>query len=143
MRRGAGPLFIVTSVILAGCSPASAPERIEVRGKNVPVEDIQRAAGSLCTVRDLAAGGDVDQARELFDDRVHGQLHTIIDALLEKDRAFAARLFEAKHRVENDFRERDEPALAGHLDELSRETRGALEKLSLRTKECPGSRPGY
>lgn len=63
----------------------------------------------VCAALASAADGDLDTAQATFDD-IHVGLHDLATAAGEEDRAVAARLLEAKQRVEADL---DETSLAG------------------------------
>lgn len=63
----------------------------------------------VCAARASAADGDLETAQATFDD-VHVGLHDLAAAAGEEDRAVAARLLEAKQRVEAGL---DETSLAG------------------------------
>lgn len=62
-----------------------------------PVDGRRQGTYSALSV---AAGGGLAAARNQFQDRVHGPLHDVAAAAAEADRAAAARLLEAKQRVE-------------------------------------------
>lgn len=63
-----------------------------------------RIVEALCEARDLARTGDVDGARDVFDDRAHEGLHGWAATLAAADaRSAAARLLEDKQRVEAGF----------------------------------------
>ncbi len=92
-----GVVVIAVVAVIAGRSPESmtsaAPPRVS------PAPDV---SSGLCTAISAAAQGDTNSARRAFDD-VHTQLHVIAQDESTKDRARAARLLEAKQRVESDL----------------------------------------
>ena len=63
----------------------------------------------VCVALAAAGDGDLEEARDVFDD-VHVGLHALATAAGERDRAVAARLLEAKQVVEAEV---DEETLAG------------------------------
>jgi len=87
----------------AGPPPTSAPgPTILVAGDPVPTAQLTDALAQLCTARDEAR--DRPQAAETrFFDRSHTTLHLVARALEDVDRPLAARLLEAKQKVEADF----------------------------------------
>lgn len=91
----------------------------------------------LCEVRD--AVGDAPAADERFFAGPHDPLHRIARELEEADeRSVAARLLEAKNRVESGLRERPPPEdLAARLDRLIEVTRQALASLGRPSPGCP------
>lgn len=85
----------------------------------------QRVHDRLCAALTAADGGDLATARATFQDRVHGPLHDIAAAAAETDRAAAARLLEAKQRVEASLATNAD-SLAGDLAGLAPTVRAAL-----------------
>lgn len=57
----------------------------------------------LCAALDAATAGDVETARTIFRDDVHGPLHDIAAAAQRVDRSAAAQLLEAKQQTEADL----------------------------------------
>lgn len=92
----------------------------------------------LCTVLDVARGGDVDTAKLTFD---HGPIHTLADATIPVDRGVAARLLEAKEAVESDFAAAslDPTAITADLGTLVDATGAAL--VATGTAEAPACEP--
>ena len=76
------------------------------------------ARDGLCTAAARARGGDPPGARMLFLERSHQPLHQLAAAAQEKDRAVAARLLEAKAKVEAAL-EPPHTGLADNLDVLA------------------------
>lgn len=116
MTRGALVAAVAVAVAAVGCgddgsSPmnASSPALIE----------------SLCAARDTATAGDADEARTIFVDQVHDELHQLAADTDDADRDAAARLLEAKQRVEADLTDRT--ALADALEALAAATIDAIE----------------
>jgi hypothetical protein len=88
--------FALAGLVLfaAGCASTGAS------GRAAPLDE---AVDGLCRATGLARGGDVEAASEVFQDRSHEYLHVLADDLMDQDRAAAARLLEAKQRVEAVF----------------------------------------
>lgn len=83
------------------------------------------ARDGVCQAADAARQGDPAGARAAFFDRAHQTLHELAAAAQERDRATAARLLEAKERVETGL-ERSSPTLAADLDVLAVTTGRAI-----------------
>jgi len=83
------------------------------------------ARTALCQSADAARQGDARRARVVFFDRVHDPLHELAAAAQERDRGAAARLLEAKERVETGL-EDAAPTLAEDLDTLALATGRAM-----------------
>lgn len=79
--------LVAAAVALTACGGGNEPDQV------VP----STWAGRFCAAVTTAASGDKDGAVELFD---HGPLHDLAQRVTEVDRALAARLLEAKQRVE-------------------------------------------
>src|SRR5205085_8773642 len=102
--------LLALALPLVGCdgsAPATTPApttgpTILVAGDPVPVAQMTDALANLCIARDEA--GDRPRAAEArFFDRAHATLHLIARAVEDVDRPLAARLLEAKQKVEGDF----------------------------------------
>jgi hypothetical protein len=78
----------------------------------------------VCAALASAADGQLEVARDAFDD-VHVGLHDLAVAAGEEDREVAARLLEAKQRVEADLDRRSLAALVAPTAEAVRATGGA------------------
>jgi hypothetical protein len=88
-----------------------------------PGGDLGTALDGLCEARLLSARGLIRDAESQFVDRAHAYLHQLARETAENDREAAARLLEAKQRVEQALAEPPEPEeLAGLLEELRRRT---------------------
>ena len=77
---------------------------------------------AVCETVDLAGAGSegLDRARRSFVDRAHEPLHELAAALDTVDRGAAARLLEAKQRVEADLADPARAGSVGHdLDALA------------------------
>jgi len=122
----------LAALLLAGCGPASSGD---ASASAAPLAD---AAAALCTAKDEAAS-DPLAARRVFYERAHDHLHELARQAQRTDRSAAARLLEAKQRVEHDLdagatRQR----LAGDLDRLLAATDAALTAISIRPPACTG-----
>ena len=126
MRRLAVPLVLVAALVACAAQDeaAATPDGVGVQ-----------VADGLC---ESLAAADVTGAEEAFD-RIHDQLHTLARETTETDRAAAARLLQAKQRVEADLAE--DPALGElreHLDALEGRVRAVLSQGDLATvSPCP------
>ena len=83
------------------------------------------ARDSLCAAAVLVRRGDLGAARPMFFGRAHDQLHMLAADTAKRSRPAAARLLEAKARVEGEF---DPPAatLAEDLEQLAVATGQAM-----------------
>lgn len=84
-----------------------------------------RAYSGVCTAASLARGGDREGARRAFFNESHEPLHELATAAAERDRGAAARLLEAKERVESDLTGASR-SLADDLDSLAATTAAAM-----------------
>ena len=109
---------------------------IVVAGDPVPVAQMTDALANLCTARDEAA--DRPQAAEArFFDRSHTTLHLIARAVEDVDRPLAARLLEAKQKVEADFSGlASGDRVADDLGPLVAVTADALDRLAVPLPPC-------
>jgi hypothetical protein len=89
------PIALAALVLFAAACVSS--------GASGGVAPLDEAVEGLCRATDLARGGDVAGASGVFQDRSHEYLHVLADDLMDVDRAAAARLLEAKQRVEAAF----------------------------------------
>lgn len=101
---GVGAL-VVAAVAVFGKAPGRPPTPVGATRSTTQVHD------RLCAVLRDAVRGDLQVARASFQDRVHGPLHDVAATAAKTDRAAAARLLEAKQRVE--------AALATNSDSLA------------------------
>jgi hypothetical protein len=111
--------LIILTVACALIAPACGSDRAAGPGG-----ELGTALEALCEARMLSARGRIGEAEAAFQDRAHAFLHELAR---ETDRASAARLLEAKARVEQAFgTEPAEPAaLARLLDALRVSTAAA------------------
>ena len=107
-----------------------------VAGDPVPVARLTDALANLCTARDEAP--DRPQAAEArFFDRSHATLHLIARALEDVDRPLAARLLEAKQKVEADFSGlASGDRVADDLGRLVEVTGAGLDRLAVPVPPC-------
>ncbi len=125
--------------LLVGCGP-EAEQSIDVldEAKALPV---QVAFQGLCEARAAAEAGDVLGASTIFQSRTHGELHSLGDRLSTTDREAAARLLEAKQRVEAAFADpaASPTAVAGLISSLEAEVASAAEALGQERPACGGA----
>lgn len=84
-----------------------------------------RAHAGVCTAMALARDGDREGARRTFFDESHEPLHELAAAAAERDRGAAARLLEAKEKVESDLTG-GSASLADDLGRLATRTATAI-----------------
>jgi cytosine/adenosine deaminase-related metal-dependent hydrolase len=129
----AATLVALAVVLGAGCG-GQGPGSVTADRAAV----LREAAAALCTAKRQAAG-DPAAARRSFYDRAHDRLHELARLAERTDRAAAARLLEAKQRVEHDLDGPSPPArLAGDLDRLLATTNAALAASSISPPTCTG-----
>jgi hypothetical protein len=103
-----------------------------------PVTPVGRAHAGVCTAAALARNGDAEGAKRTFFDESHQPLHDLATAAAERDRGAAARLLEAKEKVESDLTAGSGP-LADDLEELAVRTAAAATAAGERAPEpCAG-----
>ena len=104
---------------------------------NVPSDSaLMDAVGSLCTARDEVTKS-IEDGRRVFQDEAHSALHEIARRVTPIDRVVAARLLEAKQRVEAAFETKANPgAMRDFLSRLIEEANLALAELSLSKVGC-------
>jgi hypothetical protein len=124
---------------LAGCGGSAPPEPATVAPPTPPTpEMLVRVVPALCDAT-RAAGRDVPEARAIFEDRAHQDLHALAAHAQAQDRAAAGRLLEAKNVVEQDIQfPRRWGHLAGNLVALTETTRATLTVLAVPAPTCPG-----
>lgn len=89
---------------------------------------------ALCAVRDAEG---VEATEDAFYGRVHTELHTLADDVVEADPSVGARLLEAKNRVEAGLGEGlAEPQLEERLDVLITEAHTASEVVERPASDC-------
>ncbi|HET9443244.1 MAG TPA: hypothetical protein VFO65_07960 [Acidimicrobiales bacterium] len=110
----------------AGCS-GSDEERVGTSASSVTVGPEGRPSvyATVCGAATAAAAGDLDAAARGFED-AHGDLHQLATTVEVRDRQAAARLLEAKQRVEADL-EAGEEALGQGLVALAARVGEALQ----------------
>jgi hypothetical protein len=117
---------------MVSCAPAKSGD---ASPSAAPLTD---AAAALCTAKSQAAT-DPLAARRMFYDRAHDHLHELARQAQGADRAAAARLLEAKQRVEHDLDAGATPRrLVGDLDQLLAATDTALTAISIPPPGCTG-----
>jgi hypothetical protein len=122
----------LAALVLVSCAPASSDD---ATASAAPLTD---AAAALCTAKRQAAM-DPRAARRVFYDRAHDHLHDLARQTQATDRSAAARLLEAKQRVEHDLDASSAPQrLVGDLDQLLAATNGALTAISIPPPACTG-----
>lgn len=134
--------FIPLLLALVACA-AGAEQSIDAleEAESLP---IQIAFQGLCESRAVAEAGDVQGASDVFQARAHAELHALADRLSSTDREAAARLLEAKQRVEAAFADpatASPPAVAGVISALELEVQNAAESLGLPRPACGGIAP--
>jgi hypothetical protein len=124
-------------LVLAGCA-SSAPgtsRTVVVGADRVSAAQLASVIDGLCTTRREVP--NVTAARTAFYDLAHENLHLLARAVEGHDRGAAARLLEAKQRVEADLISPGGPTLlATHVNALSRAARAALDLLEIPTSSC-------
>jgi hypothetical protein len=140
MRRSRVLVALLTAAMLAACGGTE----VEVGGTGSPsptgATGVSQTAASaaalgLCDVR--AQAGDAETAGATFDDRVHETIHAIAAAVQGADPEVAARLLEAKERVESDLADgAPEQELGADVDRLIDELAAATEALGLDPTDC-------
>jgi hypothetical protein len=122
----------LAALVLVSCAPASSGD---ASASAAPLTD---AAAALCTAKRQAAT-DPRAARRVFYDRAHDDLHELARQTQRTDRPVAARLLEAKQRVEHDLDADAAPQrLVGDLDRLLAATDAALTAISIPPPACTG-----
>lgn len=116
--------------------PTTTGPTIVVAGDPVPVARLTDAVEHLCLAGQEAA--DRPRAAEArFFDRSHETLHLIARALEDVDRALAARLLEAKQKVESDFSGlASGERVADDLDRLVEVSGAGLDRLAVPVPPC-------
>ena len=128
---------------LAACSgggdaspPGTTGPTIVVAGDPVPLARLTDALAHLCTAR-VEAPERPQAAEARFFDRSHEALHVVARALEGVDRPMAARLLEAKQKVEADFSGlASGDRVADDLGRLVDATRAALDRLAVPAPPC-------
>lgn len=117
-RRPLGLLLgvVLTMVALGGLVAAVRDDPPRQAG-GTRAAALVEARDGVCQALEEARAGRVEAARRAFVNRAHQPLHDLAAAAGERDREVAARLLEAKQRVEGDFENGDD-ALVANLREL-------------------------
>lgn len=115
----------------------AASEALTRFGSPAGPEGAYGAYAGLCAAHASALSGDLDDAEKIFHDAAHEPLHELSKDAQEKDRAAAARLLEAKGRVESGF-ENGERRIARDIAPLLVATREAISAAGEpRPSPCP------
>ena len=134
------PLILGAAIVMlvsCGGDPAGTVEPIE-EAESLP---LQIAFQGLCDARTLAEAGDIQAASDTFQSRAHAELHSLADRLAASDRDAAARLLEAKQRVEAAFASPESaapPVVAAQLSTLEAEVASAAHVLGQERPVCGG-----
>jgi hypothetical protein len=121
----------------AAPTSATTSSTVMVAGESVPVARLTGYAAAICLAAGQAAT-DVDAARRTFNGRAHDGLHLIARGLETVDRAAAARLLEAKQKVEADLSKPPPAAqLVADLNQLADVTRSSLALFQVTADACP------
>ena len=131
---------LVTALLaLAACAPG-ADQAIDALDEAEALS-LEIAFQGLCQARSVAEAGDVQGASAVFQSRAHAELHTLADRLSGTDREAAARLLEAKQRVEAALAgpATTGPAAAGLISALEAEVQSAAESLGQDPPACGGA----
>lgn len=120
-------------------------------GPSDTVEDrkeLERQVGTLGSdlcAASMESGVSPDASVQIFQQRIHGPLHALADALAEEDRPAATKLLRRKFNVEEDIRRKAPPAeLAVTFAGLNESAMEGLRILSLPSPACaaPAPAPG-
>jgi hypothetical protein len=133
-------LFAILLLALAAC--ASGAEEPLVALEEAEALPLQIAFQGLCQSRAAAEAGDVLGASGVFQSRAHAELHTLADRLSATDRDAAARLLEAKQRLEAAFEDpaaASPPVVAGLISAVEAEVANGAEALGLQRPTCEGA----
>lgn len=117
MRRAPVLALVALLVVLSACGGSDSA---------AVTSDPDDLAEAMCNAATAAADGDIDAARNIFEDN-HTGLHTLADALAETDRQQAGELLRAKQEVESVIGRATEDRLHDLLVELAVVTADAEE----------------
>lgn len=138
-------LFAAISVVgltalITGLALTFGSDSADDHPPSEPTGDESKAAvATVCKAAAAAGSGDVESARAIFD-RAHNELHSLATAAAAKDRSVAARLLEAKQRVEATLTTAPAATLATHLEALIEPTRSAATVAGWPAPDpCPGN----
>lgn len=133
-HRHAAVAVLAAALLLGACGDDGVDERPASEPPGFTAAAGREVVLGLCAALE-DVGADPARAERAFVDRAHGGLHALAAAAEGADRAAAARLLEAKRRVEAGF-EDGGPGLA-ELEELLAATRDALAAVGLPSPPCP------
>ena len=86
--------MVLLLLALVACEADSAGGGAEANAES------RRLVGAMCAAVEAARDGDVDEARDIFENN-HAGLHALADELSETDRQRAGELLRAKQEVES------------------------------------------
>lgn len=140
LRRRVGKTLAAMTFLLGACGGSNTTGRvISVDGLLVPAAQLQRSVASLCEVQRFIGQEDLTNAKAVFQDRSHPDLHTLASALEDKDREATSLLLRIKNRVESDFSGGDLAALKADLPSLIEAAEAGLKSLSVDPLPCANS----
>jgi hypothetical protein len=128
------PSLVVAALVAVGCRATEpAAESRSPRGQR-----LQAASQGLCDAQVLVSDGKISDAAEVFEERTHAFLHELADEVQDVDRGAAARLLEAKERLEEALAapRTDPGGVAEIITELQRAVSGAASAVDLPTPLC-------
>lgn len=128
---------IALLLALVACAPGAEGSIDALQeAESLPVQLVFQG---LCDSRAIAEAGDVQGASDVFQGRAHAELHSLADRLSSTDREAAARLLEAKQRLEAAFASPaavSPAAVAGLISALEAEVADAAEALGQDRPVC-------
>lgn len=139
--RTAAAVALVSSVLAAcggsgGGGSTPAPSGPSGALGVVTVAAARVAVEGLCAMRTTFAN-DIEKANGVFYDQTHEELHVIAAATEEKDRTVAARLLQAKEKVEADLTDLQVPdTFVEDVDALLSATQDALRTIGVSVPGC-------
>ena len=122
------PLGLLLGAVLAVVAVAAAIGAVVGSGERTgtgPGPDFGAVRDGVCQAAAAARDGDTARARATFLDESHEGLHDLAAAAQERDRTAAARLLEAKQRVETGL-EKGSSSLVDDLEVLAGATGRAM-----------------
>ncbi|MBI2238486.1 MAG: hypothetical protein HYU54_08190 [Actinobacteria bacterium] len=123
------------TILIAACGSSGGQPTPTPSG--VTVDAATTAVRGLCDMRNRYAD-DLERANGPFYDAAHETLHAIAAAAEEKDRVAAAKLLEAKEKVESELRFDVLPdVFPDDVGKLIDATRAALDVLGIDVPACP------
>lgn len=122
MNRATLLAITAATVVGIGCTNAPAQPEVEAATSYRVMHE------GLCGALDSANDRRVAEAARDFEDHAHQALHLLADETASIDRSAAARLLEAKQRVEDRLEHRDRE-LASGIRELIAAANAALDVL--------------